>query len=336
MSNISSGNENDIAVTTRIRLARNIKKTPYPRKMSHNTAREIIEKTWEALSNSALSDSLVLYDMENTDELTKKSLVERHLISPELSGGKVPSAAIISKDSSISVMINEEDHLRIQVFANGLDAETAYTTAKNIEVLLSEVFEFDYDEVFGYLTSCPTNAGTGLRASVMLHLPSISLSRSVNRLLKWAANLGMTVRGLYGEGSEASGAFYQLSNQITLGVGEEEILSRFTAAACSLITEERRLCAELFEKNYAKLTDKCMRSLGILKNAYMISSGEAMNLVSNVCMGANSGIIKNINKSALREAMFSSMPATLLLGGKELTPEERDIDRARLLREALQ
>jgi len=336
MSNIPSGNENDIAVTTRVRLARNIKNTPYPRKMTAAAATEIIEKTWNALKNSALKESLKLYNMQSTDELTKKSLIERHLISPELVNKPTPSAAIISEDGTISVMVNEEDHLRIQVFSNGLDAERAFTTAKNIETLLSEVFTFDYDKDFGYLTSCPTNAGTRLRASVMLHLPSISISKNVNRLLKWAANLGMTVRGLYGEGTEASGAFYQLSNQVTLGVSEEEILSRFTAASCSLITEERRLCAELFEGNYAKLTDKCMRSLGILKNAYMISSGEAMNLVSDVCMGANSGIIKNINKSRLRDALFSSMPATLLSDGKELSPEERDIHRATLLRGALE
>ena len=335
MMNIPSGNENDIAVSTRIRLARNIKNTPYPRKLTAAAATEIIEKTWGVLKNSALKETLSLYDMIRTDELTKKSLIERHLISPELAASKVPAAAIISEDGKISVMVNEEDHLRIQVFSNGLDAESAYKTAKNLELLLSEVFNFDYDETFGYLTACPTNAGTGLRASVMLHLPAISLSQSVNRLLKWAANLGMTVRGLYGEGSEASGAFYQLSNQITLGVSEDEILSRFTAAACSLITEERRLCAELFEKNYAKLTDKCLRSLGILKNAYMISSSEAMNLVSNVCMGANSGIIKNIDKSGLRDAMFAAMPATLLKDGNELSSEERDIHRARLLQKAL-
>ena len=315
MMNMPSGNENDIAVSTRIRLARNIKNTPYPRKLSAAAAAEIIEKAWGVLKNSALKENLSLYEMLRTDELTKKSLIERHLISPELAASKIPAAAIISKDNKICVMVNEEDHLRIQVFLNGLDAESAYKTAKNVELLLSEVFTFDYDETFGYLTSCPTNAGTGLRASVMLHLPAISLSRSVNRLLKWAANLGMTVRGLYGEGSEASGAFYQLSNQITLGVSEDEILSRFNAASCSLISEERRLCAELFEKNYAKLTDQCLRSLGILKNAYMISSSEAMNLVSNVCMGANSGIIKNINKSALRDAMFAAMPATLLKKG---------------------
>ena len=153
--------------------------------------------------------------------------------------------------------------------------------------------------------------------------------------MKWAANLGMTVRGLYGEGSRASGALYQLSNQITMGVSEEDILARFTAAACSLISEERRINSQLFENNPYETKDKCLRSLGIIKNAYMISSSEAMNLVSNVCMGVNADIIKNIDLCALRKALFSSMPATLSLEIKDAPPQERDIKRAQILQNAL-
>ena len=170
----------------------------------------------------------------------------------------------------------------------------------------------------------------------MLHLPAISSSGQVNPLLKWAANLGMTVRGLYGEGSKASGALYQLSNQITMGTSEEDILSRFTAAACSLISEERRICAQLFENNEYEMKDKCLRSLGILKNAFMIPSTEAMNLVSNVCMGANAGIIKNIDYASLRKAMFSSMPATLGMENENISPRDRDVKRAQMLQSALQ
>lgn len=328
-------NESDIAVMTRVRLARNISSVPYPRKMSVSQARELIETVWSAFDNSPLKNELQLFDMKEISELEKKSLVEKHLISTELCASKVPSVAIISKDEKISVMVNEEDHLRIQVFAEGLDGESAYDTAKKIEKLLSEKLNFDKDGEFGYLTSCPTNAGTGLRASVMLHLPAISAAQQVNPLLKWAANLGMTVRGLYGEGSKASGALYQLSNQITLGTSEEDILSRFTAAACSLISEERRISAQLFENNRYEMMDKCLRSLGILKNAYMISSNEAMNLVSNVCMGANAGIIKNIDNSKIRGALFSSMPATLSCSEQNVAAQERDIKRAQILQNAL-
>lgn len=329
-------NEIDIAVTTRVRLARNISGIPYPRKMSAAQARELIDTVWSAFDNSPLKNELKIYDMKEISELEKKSLIEKHLISAELCASKVPSVAIISNDEKISVMVNEEDHLRIQVFAEGLDGESAYDTAKKIEMLLSEKLTFDVDCEFGYLTSCPTNAGTGLRASVMLHLPAISAAQQVNPLLKWAANLGMTVRGLYGEGSKASGALFQLSNQITLGTSEEDILSRFTAAACSLISEERRISAQLFENNRFEMTDKCLRSLGILKNAYMIPSSEAMNLVSNVCMGANAGIIKNINHASLRKAMFASMPATLSMETEHASPQERDVKRAQILQSALQ
>ena len=302
-------NENDIAVSTRIRLARNIKATPYPRKMNVKQANEVIEKVFSAFDNSPLKDELTLYRMDSLSEIEKKSMIERHLISPELASARVPAAVIVNREETLSLMINEEDHIRIQIFSSGLDTGGAYDNAKKIEAIIGETISFDTDEQFGFLTACPTNAGTGLRASVMLHLPAISASQNVNPLLKWAANLGMTVRGLYGEGSKSSGALFQLSNQITLGVSEEEIVSRFNAAACSLISEERRICADMFEKNRYALPDKCLRSLGILKNAYMISSAEAMNLVSNVCMGANSGIIKNIDNNRLRRTLFEAMPA---------------------------
>lgn len=330
-----SKNENDIAVTTRIRLARNVKGIPYPKRMTEAAAKKLIEDVWDAFSSSPIKESLTLFEMQKLSETEKKALIEKHLISAELCVSKVPSVAIISKDEKISIMVNEEDHIRIQVFEQGLDAEKAYDTAKKIEALLSEKLQFDYDRQFGFLTSCPTNAGTGLRASVMLHLPAISASHRINPLLKWAANLGMTVRGLYGEGSKASGDLFQLSNQITLGTNEKEIISRFTAASCSLVSEERRISAELFENNRYELTDKCLRSLGILKNAYMISSSEALSLVSNVCMGVNAGIIKNIDMPLLRKTLFGAMSAGMSLRVKEEDAKERDIMRATLLQKAL-
>lgn len=329
------GNENDIAVTTRIRLARNIKGLAYPQRMSRADAQALIENVWSAFDNSPLKDELKLYRMSELSDVEKKSLIEKHLISTELCSSGVPSVAIISNDEKISIMVNEEDHLRLQVFEDGLEAEKAYDTAKKLEALLSEKLTFDKDDEFGFLTSCPTNAGTGLRASVMLHLPAITAAQRINPLLKWAANLSMTVRGLYGEGTKASGALFQLSNQTTLGASEKDIISRFTMAACSLISEERRISAELFEKNYATMTDKCLRSLGILKYSYMISSNEAMNIVSNVCMGANAGIIKNIDCAKLRKALFDTMPATVFLDGDSKSVEERDIKRAQILQNAL-
>lgn len=334
MSEFKNGNENDIAVSTRIRLARNIKGIPYPRKMTQAQAEKVIETVYGAFDNSPLKSDLTLYKISSLSDIEKNSMIERHLISTELASSRW-GAVIINKDETLSIMINEEDHIRIQSFVSGLDATGAYDNAKKIEAVLSETITFDTDEQFGFLTACPTNVGTGLRASVMLHLPSISATQNIGRLLKWAANLGMTVRGLYGEGSKSSGALFQLSNQITLGASEEEIVSRFNAAACSLISEERRICRDMFEKNKYALTDKCLRSLGILKNAYMISSSEAMNLVSNVCMGTNLGIIKNIDNNLLRKTLFETMPATLSKNIGELRQEERDIRRAQLLQGAL-
>ncbi len=330
-----TGNENDIAVSTRIRLARNIKGLSYPSRMSGDAAKKLIEDVWSAFDNSPLKDSLALYSMDSLSENEKKSLIEKHLISNALAQSRIPSVAIISKDEKISIMVNEEDHIRLQVFEEGLCAEKAYDTAKKLEALLSEKLTFDYDEDFGYLTSCPTNAGTGLRASVMLHLPAISITENINPLLKWSSSLSMTVRGFYGEGSKASGALFQLSNQTTLGIDEKDIISRFTAAACSLISEERRISAELFEKKHNQMMNRCLRSLGILKYSYMISSDDAMTLVSDVCMGVNVGIIKNIDCTSLRKALFSAMPATVSLLCTDATAENRDIKRAEILQKGM-
>lgn len=328
-------NESDIAVTTRVRIARNIKRLAYPKKQTADGAQKIIEDVWAALNRSELGKELTLYETKNMSERLKQSLIERHLISAELAASPVPSAAAISRDRTVSVMINEEDHLRIQVFVPGLDPGAAYDKAKKLEAIINESLPFDCDGEFGYLTACPTNIGTGLRASVMLHLPAISVSHSVNELLSWAANLGMTVRGLYGEGSKASGAFFQLSNRITLGVSEEEIISRFSAAVCGLISEERRISAALFEQDGIELRDKCMRSLGILKYACTLSSSEAADLISYVCLGANSGIIKNIHTAALRNAFFDTLPATLALSEGELSEEELGMKRAQFLQNIL-
>ncbi len=328
-------NENDIALTTRVRLARNIKGKPFPERITRDDALGIIDTVSEALFGSVLKDELTLYKMWELSDAQRQSLVERHLISTNLASSRIPSAAIISRDERISVMINEEDHIRLQVFRPGLGPDSAYTEAKQLIRLIGEKAVFDYDKKFGYLTSCPTNAGTGMRVSVMLHLPAISITRSIDPLLKWAANSAMAVRGLYGEGSEASGALFQLSNQRTLGISETDILRAFSSAACALISEERRLCAEILQNDAPKLTDKCMRSLGILKNAYMISSSEAMSIVSDVCMGKNAGIINNINTEALYRRLFETMPASMLLKDNTLDAQKRDIKRAEILQSAI-
>ncbi len=321
----------------RVRLARNLNNIPFPARMQSAMAIDVIDKVWDALSSSALKDSITLIKSEDCDKTTLMALSEKHLLSPDFLKGTLPRAAIISKDEKISIMINEEDHIRIQVFSDGNSLDEAYETANNIDNLLSEKLDIAFHEKFGYLTACPTNAGTGMRASFMLHLPALTMSNSIPSVLTWANKLGLAVRGIYGEGSKARGAFYQLSNQITLGATEKEILQRVNLAAEELIKKEEMVRNTLFENNRVKITDRCMRSLAILTNAYTISSDEAFSLVSDVLLGISLGIINNIEASRLSNALFATMPASLSKSGNltDSDPTSRDIARAQYFRENL-
>lgn len=320
----------------RVRLARNLKSIPFPSRMNSDMAHEVINKVWDALSASALKDSLEIIKSEESDSLTLMSLSEKHLISPDFLKGSLPRAVIISKDEKISIMINEEDHIRIQVFSDGTSLDEAYDTADKIDNLLAEKLDIAFHENFGYLTACPTNAGTGMRASFMLHLPALTMSNSVPSVLTWANKLGLAVRGIYGEGSKAKGAFYQLSNQITLGATEKDILHRVNLAASELIKKEEMVRNTLFENNRVKITDRCMRAYGVLTNAYTISSDEAFSLASDVLLGISLGIIDNITTKSLSDVLFATMPASLTKTGK-LTDSDivaRDIARAQYFRDS--
>ncbi|MBQ6795794.1 MAG: protein arginine kinase [Clostridia bacterium] len=321
----------------RVRLARNLKSIPFPSRMTKDAAQNVIDKVWEALSASALKDTLKIIKSEECDKVTLMSLSEKHLLSPDFLKGTLPRAAIISEDEKISIMINEEDHIRIQVFAEGNSLDEAYDTADKIDNLLAEKLDIAFHEKFGYLTSCPTNAGTGMRASFMLHLPALTMSNSISSVLTWANKLGLAVRGVYGEGSKARGAFYQLSNQITLGVTEKEILQRVNLAAEELIKKEEMVRNTLFENNRVKITDRTMRAYGILTSAYTISSDEAFSLSSDVLLGISLGIIDNVTPKKLLDALFATMPATISaaasLDGTD--PISRDIARAQYFRENL-
>lgn len=318
----------------RVRLARNINNIPFPERMSKEQAREVIDMVWDALSASSLKDSLKLIKSEETDSLSLTALSEHHLISPDFLRGSLPRAVIVSDDGKISIMVNEEDHIRIQVFSEGASLTEAYETADRLDTLLAEKLDIAFHEKFGFLTACPTNAGTGMRASYMLHLPAITMTGSINSVLSWASKLGLAVRGIYGEGSKAKGSFYQLSNQITLGATERDIISRLEAAAKELIDKEELVMKTVYENNTVKLTDKCMRSLGILTNAYTLSSEEAFSLVSDVEMGISLGIINNIDPALLADALFDTLPASVSkANGGNLEPAERDKIRAAVMRE---
>lgn len=323
-------------ISGRVRLARNIKAVPFPSRMTKEQARENIDKIWEALSSSALKDTLTLVKSEEADKTYLASLSEKHLISPDFLKGTLPRAVAFSADGKISIMINEEDHIRIQVFTSSDSLTEAYETADKIDTLLSEKLNIAFHDNFGFLTACPTNAGTGMRASYMLHLPALTLTSSIANVLSWASKLGLTIRGIYGEGSKAKGAFYQLSNQITLGATEKDIINRLNSAATELIGKEDMVRKAILENNSVKITDKCMRAYGILKNAYTLSSDEAFSLASDVLLGISSGIITTVTKEKITDSLFATLPYSLSESDASLTdPISRDIARAKYMRDNL-
>jgi len=328
-------NDNDIVVSTRVRLARNLSKYPFPNAMDSEilkNAREEIESSIMN-SNSTLSKDFAVYRMDETDDVTKLMLAEKHLISPDLLKKKEASV-LINKDESMSVMIMEEDHIRMQVIMGGFKLDEAYELADKVDDVLDENVGYAFDADFGYLTSCPTNTGTGLRASVMMHLPALTMTKSIQRIASSASNLGIAVRGMYGEGSKAHGSLYQISNQVTLGLSEKEIIEKVKNIVNQIAEHEQQARKRIIDNNKDYIEDKIWRSYGTLKYARSISSKEAIELISDVLMGKNMGIIETGNNFI--ELMVMTEPAYIEhMEQKRLSPEERDKKRAELIRKNL-
>ena len=327
---------NDVVISTRVRLARNLKDYPFPCRLSTQDKEKIIEKVKSAIenSNSPISKDFSFIRMSELTPQQGVSLVERRLVSPEFISESQGRALLLSKDESISIMINEEDHIRLQVINNGLSLEDTYDIADKLDTLLDENLDFAFDDKLGYLTQCPTNLGTGMRASVMLHLPALEKSRAIGRIAGNLSKLGLTIRGAHGEGTEPNGALYQLSNQVTLGISEKAAIENLKNITMQLISQENqartRLCSSI------DIQDAISRSLGILKSALVISHDEALKLLSNVRLGIVSGQIKNVSTETVDTLMPSVEPATLSVNlNKNLSPHERDIERAKLIQSAL-
>lgn len=327
---------NDVVISTRVRLARNLKDYPFPCRLSTRDKEKIIEKVKSAIenSNSPISKDFSFIRMSELTPQQGVSLVERRLVSPEFISESQGRALLLSKDESISIMINEEDHIRLQVINNGLSLEDTYDIADKLDTLLDENLDFAFDDKLGYLTQCPTNLGTGMRASVMLHLPALEKSRAIGRIAGNLSKLGLTIRGAHGEGTEPNGALYQLSNQVTLGISEKAAIENLKNITMQLISQENqartRLCSSI------DIQDAISRSLGILKSALVISHDEALKLLSNVRLGIVSGQIKNVSTETVDKLMLSVEPATLSVNlNKNLSPHERDIERAKLIQSAL-
>ena len=329
-----SGNCGDVVCSTRVRLARNLKQFPFPAKATVPQREAVEQKVRDALlsGNSILSKEFRFVPLENASEEEAVSLVERHIVSPEFISDRRGKAVLISDDESISIMINEEDHLRIQVLREGFSLKEAAETADRIDTLLSETLDFAYDPEFGYLTQCPTNLGTGMRASVMLHLPALTENGAMPRIASNLSKLGLTIRGTYGEGSKSVGGLYQLSNQITLGLSENEAIENLRSITVQLMEEERKARSQMAQD--VAWQDKIDRAAGILKTARVLSSSECMELLSYVRFGISVGILQGVTTEELNGLMVNVQPGTLMAkAGKPLDQNQRDVLRATKVRE---
>ncbi|MCL2513315.1 MAG: protein arginine kinase [Oscillospiraceae bacterium] len=327
-----SNTQSDIVLSTRIRLARNLADYPFPVKLPPEGRRDVVEKVSNGLKDIPGLD-LKLIDMGSLSDYEAVSLAERHLISPEFAGIRDGRALLLSKDGNISIMLCEEDHIRIQVIYPALVLEEAYGEASRIDDIFDEKLKIAFDERIGYLTQCPTNLGTGMRASVLLHLPALSKCGQISRLANTVSKLGLTIRGSYGEGTGVNGDIYQLSNQITLGISEKAALNNLKSITMQLATQERAAREDLIKK--IEVTDKIHRSLGILQNARTINTDELMELLSWVRLGAVAGEI-NIEPDILTKLFVDLQPATINASiGMAADMNKRDIIRADMVRKAL-
>ncbi len=328
----NKGNEGDIVLSTRVRLARNLTEYPFPIRLDEAQKKDI-GNTVKDILDSEKTYQLNFINMSSLSAAETVSLAEKHLISPEFACDTLGRSLLLSDEEDISIMICEEDHIRIQTVYPGLSLEEAFEAAFKIDGILEDKLSYAFDENLGYLTQCPTNIGTALRASVMLHLPALNKKGAMQRLSTTVAKLGLTLRGSYGEGSEVSGDIYQLSNQVTLGISEEAAIKNLNSIAMQIITQEKQARALLVkDEDYL---DRIYRAYGILKSAYKLTSKELINLISYVRVGVSEGIL-DIPAEKLREMTVLLQPATLnALSGKVLTQTERDILRSQKIREEL-
>lgn len=313
-----------LAASTRVRLARNVKGYPY-RNLTPGQLDEIAHQVWDALQTApAVSEGLHMTDVR-AGSREAMQLIEKHMISPEFArrGGKL----IASANGDISIMLGEEDHIRLQVLGAGLCPKECMQTARRIAELIGTRVAFDYSDRLGYLTACPSNLGTALRVSVMLHLPILTESGAVERMIAWTARQGFAVRGAYGEGSSAAGGFYQLSNQITLGLSEDAIVEKLISAATEVIDQEKRAREQLRTANGDALFDRIARSAAILRHARLLPSEEAASCISDVLIGLQMGYLSGIDAQTLIEAEQDTRPALM-----EGEPSARDRIRAERLR----
>ena len=332
-----SGPGAEIVISSRIRLARNLAGYEFLPCLSAEGQARLLEELKETILSLDLGEKVFYVDVSESSPLEQDLLVERHLISRRHAGGKGPRGAIIAPSESFTAMINEEGHLRVQVFKTGLQLKECWRQIDNIDNEIEKKVQYAFDANYGYLTACPTNLGTGIRVSVMLHLPALKMTGQMDKFFNAARDTDLMVRGLFGEGTDAVGDFFQLSNQITLGVSEEQIVEEFSDSIVPKITQFEAMARQtLLTQQADALDDKIQRALGVLRNARLISSQEALFLLSHVRMGINLGRVNGISLDAVNELFMLTQPAHLQLNsGQTLDPDHRDAMRAKIIRSRL-
>ena len=340
------GPVSDIVMSSRIRLARNLEKVPFATRGTKTSQAEVLRQMKEGVEQAPTLGTPKVYEMADLDEVDRQFLVERHLISREHAMRPDHRAVAIGQGEVISIMINEEDHLRIQVMQSGLNLRDAWMIIDALDDELSAVLPFAYSTDWGYLTCCLTNTGTGLRASVMVHLPALVITKQINKVLHAITKLGLTARGLYGEGTEASGNFFQISNQVALGRTEEELIENIERILKQVIGHEQTARESLVTNSRAQLEDRIWRAFGILRYAQTMSSNETLDLLSAVRLGVDLGLMSNgaaassgskpLDRAIVNDLLIASQPAHLQkLEGIKLSAQERDAKRASLIRKRL-
>lgn len=330
--------DNSIAISSRVRLARNLAQYHFPVSASIQELATVCNLVEEAISNTnAAGKNSMLFYMDELSELDREILYERRLISSKLMMNPLTRGLCLSSNEQLAIMINEEDHLRIQSFLPGFQLEKAYRKASRADDKLNSMLEFAFDQKLGYLSSCLSNTGTGMRASVMLHLPGLSLTGELESTLRALDKLNFAVRGIFGEGSENAGALYQISNQITLGDNEEEILEKISATIKQIIIYEQNARERMLAKKQSKLLDYIGRSYGLLKYSYLLHSKETLNALSGIKLGVDMGIFSNVNKEMVQKIYINSGAAHLekIHGGPFENNETKNIFRADFVRETL-
>jgi len=328
------GEDEDVVVSTRIRVARNLLNYRFPDFMTIEESQSITDEILNAMKDK--EDIFNFYRTKDLSKLERTVFVEEHLISPSLAQKTNNGSFLIRKDEKATIMINEEDHIRIQVLLSGLNIEEGWKICTDIDNFLEEKIEYAFHEQFGYLTSCPTNVGTGLRASVMVHMPCVAMSGHLNVVMEALRKIGLTVRGLYGEGSKVLGHLFQISNQTTMGEKEEDIIKKLNKVIFQIVARERSTRKYMMDRKGVELQDKIFRSLGILHYSRLISSAEAMAHLSNVKLGCDMGIIEKMSSKDIVKLMIEVQPASIQTNfKKDMSKEDRDAFRSQIIRSNL-